>query len=425
MSMGIVDTLMVGRLPESAVAIAAVSLGSSLYYTLAIFGSGLLLGMDTLVSHAFGREDLREAKRLLACGVFLALALTPPLMLAIACWPPVVAWVGVKPEVLGPMRPFLTALNWGTLPLLLYFAFRRYLQAVNVVKPVTFAMISANLINALGNWIFIYGHWGAPRLGITGSGISTFFARLYMALVMMFVAWNFQRRHPVDAPFAVDLRRVRDLLALGLPGATQFLLEVGVFCAVSALIGRLGAVALAGHQIALNCAAFTYMVPLGFASAAAVRVGNNLGRGSPAAAREAGWTAILLGAGFMTCAGLVMVAIPGVIARAFSPDPAVIHAAVTLLLIAAAFQLFDGLQTVATGALRGAGDTRTPMIANFIAYWLIGLPVGMWLCFRSGWGAAGLWTGLCIGLVLIGSSLLLVWQRRMRPGMVPLAVSPK
>jgi MATE family multidrug resistance protein len=412
MCMGIVDTLMVGRLPQSAVAIAAVSLGSSLYYTLALFGSGLLLGMDTLVSHAFGRQDLAEARRLLACGVNIALVLTPAIMLAVAGMPRVVAWIGVKPEVLEPMRPFLATINWGTLPLLLYFAFRRYLQAVNVVKPVTFAMISANIINALGNWIFIYGHWGAPRLGITGSGLSTCLSRCYMAVVLMITAWNFQRRHPVAIPFRADLRRIRGLLALGLPSATQFLLEIAVFGAVGALIGRLGAVALAGHQIALNCAALTYMVPLGCASAAAVRVGNNLGRGLPVAAREAGWTAILIGAGFMTCAGMVMVAIPGAIARAFSPDPAVIRSAVTLLLIAAAFQLFDGLQTVATGALRGAGDTRTPMIANLIAYWIIGLPVGMWLCFRAGWGAPGLWVGLCLGLILIGTTLLFVWQRR-------------
>ena len=413
MCMGIVDTLMVGRLPQSAIAIAAVSLGSSLYYTLAIFGSGLLLGMDTLVSHAFGREDLDEARRLLACGVFLALALTPPLMLAIYFWPPIVAWIGVKPEVLEPMRPFLATLNWGTLPLLLYFAFRRYLQAVNVVKPVTFAMISANIVNAVANWVFIYGHWGAPRLGVTGSGISTLIARTYMALVMVITAVHFQRRHPARAAFDVDFQRLRRLLALGLPGATQFLLEVGVFAAVSALIGKLGAVALAGHQIALNCASLTYMVPLGFASAAAVRVGNNLGRGDPVAAREAGWAAILLGTGFMTCAGVVLVSVPRIIARAFSPDPAVIAAATTLLLIAAAFQLFDGLQTVTTGALRGAGDTRTPMIANFIAYWIIGLPLGMLLCFRMGWGAPGLWAGLCLGLILIGSSLLWVWHRRM------------
>jgi MATE family multidrug resistance protein len=414
MTMGIVDTLMVGRLPSSAIAIAAVSLGSSLYHVLLFFGGGLLLGMDTLVAHAFGREDLEEARRILACGVFLALVLTPPLMLAISFWPPVVAAVGVTPDVLGPMRPFLVALNWSTLPLLLYFACRRYLQAVHVVKPVTFAMISANLLNAVGNWIFIYGHWGAPQLGIVGSGISTLFARIYMALVMVATVLWFQRRHPAVSPFAVDFGRLRRLLALGLPAASQFLLEVGVFSAVTALCGKLGAVALAGHQIALNCAAFTYMVPLGFASAAAVRVGNNLGRGDRRAAGEAGWTAIFLGAAFMTSAGIVMLAIPRLIARAFSPDPAVVHAASVLLMIAAAFQLFDGLQTVATGALRGAGDTRTPMIANFIAYWIIGLPLGMWLCFRVGWGAPGLWAGLCLGLILIGTTLLWVWRTKMR-----------
>jgi MATE family multidrug resistance protein len=178
------------------------------------------------------------------------------------------------------------------------------------------------------------------------------------------------------------------------------------------LIAKLGAVPLSGHEIALNCAALTFMVPLGISSAAAVRVGQQLGRKDAAGARQAGWSAIVLGVAFMTCSGLVFVSIPTLIARLFSPDPIVIGTGAKLLLVAAAFQLFDGLQTVATGALRGAGDTKTPMLANFVAYWLIGIPTGYVLCFRFGWGALGVWLGLCGGLMIIGSALLLAWHRR-------------
>ena len=417
MSMGIVDTIMVGRLPDSAVAIGATGLGQSLYHSVAIFGGGLLLGLDTFVSQAYGREDLNDARHSLANGLFLAFALTPVLMVAVSLWPMMMSRFGISVELVGPMRPFLQALNWGTLPLLAYFALRRYLQAVNVAIPIMFALISANIVNAVGDWALIYGHLGFRAMGITGSGWSTCFARVYMASVLavtlLWVEWKRRRGSAERAkPVRIDLHRVWGLLKLGAPAATQILCEIGAFSAATALIAKLGAVPLSGHEIALNCAALTFMVPLGISSAAAVRVGQQLGRKDAAGARRAGWSAITLGASFMTCSGLVFVSIPTFIARLFSPDPMVIRIGRELLLVAAAFQLFDGLQTVATGALRGAGDTKTPMLANFVAYWLIGLPAGYVLCFRFGWGALGIWFGLCGGLIIIGSALLLTWNRR-------------
>jgi MATE family multidrug resistance protein len=415
MSMGIVDTIMVGRLPDSAVAIGATGLGQSLYHSVTIFGGGLLLGLDTFVAQAYGREDLHDARISLVNGLFLALALTPILMLAVSFWPPLMQHFGISAQLVEPMRPFLHALNWGTLPLLTYFALRRYLQAENVVLPIMFALISANVVNAIGDWALIYGHLGVPAMGITGSGWATCVARIYMAGVLaVTLLWVESKRLLPQWTGAVhiDLRRVTALLKLGAPAATQILLEIGAFAAATALVARLGPVPLSGHEIALNCAALTFMVPLGISSAAAVRVGQQLGRRDSAGARRAGWSAIVLGAGFMTCSGLVFVSIPTWIARLFSPDPVVIRTGARLLLVAAAFQLFDGLQTVATGALRGAGDTKTPMLANFVAYWLIGLPVGYLLCFKLGWGAVGVWIGLCAGLMMIGSGLLLAWHKR-------------
>ncbi len=415
MSMGIVDTIMVGRLPDSAVAIGATGLGQSLYHSIAIFGGGLLLGLDTFVAQAYGREDLKDARLSLVNGLFLAFALTPVIMLGILFWPPLMQRFGISPELVGPMRPFLQALNWGTLPLLAYFALRRYLQAQNVVVPIMFSMVSANIVNLVGDWALIYGHLGLPAMGITGSGWSTCFARIYMAGVLAVTLVWVESKHSLPkwrGSLRVDLRRVAALLKVGTPAATQIALEVGAFSAASALIARLGPVPLSGHEIALNCAALTFMVPLGISSAAAVRVGQQLGRKDPEGARRAGWTAIMLGAGFMTCAGLIFVSIPQWIARLFSPDPIVIRTGARLLLVAAAFQLFDGLQTVATGALRGSGETKTPMLANFVAYWLIGLPVGYFLGFKLGWGAVGIWIGLCGGLMIIGSALLLAWHRR-------------
>jgi MATE family multidrug resistance protein len=417
MSMGIVDTMMVGRLPNSAEAIGAASIGNALFYTVGVFGSGMLLGLDTVVSRAFGAREIEECHQSLFSGVYLSLLLAPLLMGFIWINVPFLSSWGLTPVVLRDAVPYLRAVTWGTLPLLLFFAQRRYLQGMSVVKPVTFALISANLVNLAGNWILVFGHWGAPRMGVPGSGWATCFSRSYMALFLFgYIIWH-DRRHCWGlwqtrlAPHFASMLR---LLRLGLPAATQLTLEMAVFAVATAMIARIGAVPLAAHQIAMNMAALAYMVPLGIGSAAAVRVGQALGRRDPRGASRAGWSAVMLGAGFMSCTAVAFCSIPGPIIRVFSSDVAVVATGTTLLLIAGVFQLFDGIQTVTTGALRGAGDTRTPMLSFLLGYWLIGLPLGYFLCFSRGWGAPGLWTGLCVALILIGIFLLRVWQSKVR-----------
>jgi MATE family multidrug resistance protein len=415
MTMGIVDTMMVGRLPDSARAIGAVSLASILYIAVAIFGTGLMLGLDTLVSHSYGAGDVEDCHRSLVNGVYLSIAITPVLMGIVRAVEPVLHAVKIDPSVLDQAIPYLRALNWGTLPLLLYFVFRRYLQGMSLAKPVMFALVSANLVNLAGNWVLIWGHWGFPAMGTVGSGWSTCVARIYMMGVLLVYSVYYDHRHETglrEARRLPDFFRIWQLVQLGFPAATQFGMEVGVFAIATTLIGKLGAVPLASHQIALNTVSLTYMVPLGISSAAAVRVGQALGRGDPHGASRAGWTAMALGAGFMACMGILLMAVPRLIVRVYTPDAVVIEAATGLLFVGAFFQLFDGLQTVATGALRGAGDTRTPMICHLVFYWFLGLPVGAFLCFRMEWGAKGLWAGLCLALILIGTVLLYFWHRK-------------
>jgi len=415
MAMGLVDTIMVGHMHNSATAIGGVSLGSVIFYTAAIFGGALLYSLDTKVSQSFGAGNLKDANHSLLNALYIVVPLTPALMLSIWLTSLLLPKMGVDAGVLAQTLPFLNAMNWSTPPLLLYFAFRRYLQAIDLVKPVTFALISANVINALGDWILIYGHWGSPAFGVAGSGWSTCISRLYMASVLFGALALHHRKRELplfQPPYHPDVRRVGELLRIGFPAAAQILFEIGVFAAATALIARLNAASIAAHQIALNCASFTYMVPLGISSAAAVRVGQGVGRGDPAGAGRAGWTAVAMGAAFMSFAAVVLVLAPHLIVRAFTPDPDVMRIGVDLLLVAAAFQLFDGLQTVATGALRGAGETRIPMLSSFIAYWVIGLPLGYYLGFHRGLGALGLWTGLAISLMVIGTSLVWAWKRK-------------
>ena len=416
-SMGFVDTVMVGRLPDSATAIGAVSLGTTLFYTIGIFASGILLGLDTLVSQAYGAGQIDECHRTLWNSLYLALVLSPAVMIAVLACIPLLRGFGLSAGLVGETEPFLRALIWSTLPLTVYFALRRYLQAMNVVGPVMFALVSANLVNLLGNWTFVYGHLGFPKFGVPGSGWSTCVSRVYMMLVLAGAAVYYDRKRSSGlwrSSRRLELKRVMELLRLGLPAGSQLLAEIGAFTLATILIARLGAVQLAGHQIALNVASITFMVPFGISSAAAVRVGQAIGARNLPAASRAGWTALLFGACFMSCSGLLLFSFSRPIARIYTPEADVVKTGAMLLIVAAIFQLFDGLQVVATGALRGAGNTRTPVTANLIGYWAMGLPLGALLCFRWRMGAVGMWAGLCLALVIIGSSLLLVWSRQMR-----------
>jgi MATE family multidrug resistance protein len=303
----------------------------------------------------------------------------------------------------------------GALPLLLYAAFRRYLQGMHLVRPIMIALVTANLINAAGNWVLIYGNLGMPALGVVGSAWATSAARVYMAAFLYLAIRREHRRrghrHPrVD--LGVDPARVRRLITLGFPAASQVTLEVGVFAAATALAGRLDPVSSGSHQIALNIASLAFMVPLGLSSAAAVRVGYAYGAGDGQRAARAGWTALASGGLIMTAIGLAFFLWPVSLLRVFSTDPRIIDIGVGLLAIAAAFQLFDGTQAVATGALRGISETRMPMLVNVVGHWVLGLPVGYALCFRFGWGVRGLWIGLSIGLVVAALVLTVVWWKR-------------
>jgi len=411
MAMGVEDTMFVGRV--SAQAIGAVGLGTMMFYGIGIFAGGLLLGLDTLVSQSFGAGNLDDCRHSLISGVWLSLFLIPPVMGLIWAVIPLLASWGINEEVMRVTQPYLRVLNWSVPFLLLFFGFRRYLQSMNIVRPIMITLITANLVNIFFNWVFVFGNLGAPRMGAEGAAWATLGSRVYMAAVLGAIIWTNDPRLP-HVSWKPDFARVKELLRLGMPAAGQMGLETGVFAVVTVLIGKVGATALAGHQIVLQTVSMTYMMPLGISSAAAVRVGHAIGRGDYEGMARAGWTALGLGAAVMSCAAIALLVFPYYIARLFTPEADVIAAGIVLLRIAAFFQLFDGLQVVATGALRGAGDTRTPMFCHFTGYWVIGLPLGWWLCFKDQVGAPGLWIGLSVGLVVIGIVLVEVWRRTVK-----------
>jgi multidrug resistance protein, MATE family len=412
MTMGMVDVLMVGRISPEA--IGAVGVGTSLFIGVCIFAYGLLLGLDTLVSQAYGAGKIDECHRWLVHGAALAVVLSVPFFFLLMWVTSSLDSLGLTPGVLVLARPYLAALSWSVLPLMLYGAFRRYLQGMGIVRPVMIALLAANVINLAANWILIEGHLGFPAMGVAGSAWATVFARVTMAASLL-VTILYRERATASSVFSdlrLEIRWFRRLIALGTPAAAQITLEVGVFALATALAGGLAPAALAAHQIAINYAALTFMVPLGISSAAAVRVGHAVGRRDLHGASRAGWTAIALAVAFMLAAAVVFLAIPRLLIAAFTSDPGVLAVGVTLLFVAAVFQLFDGVQGVTTGALRGLGDTRTPMLWNLLAHWFVGLPIGYWLCFRAGFGVIGLWWGLSLGLIICGAALVVVWARK-------------
>jgi MATE family multidrug resistance protein len=410
-TMGVIDAIMVGHL--GAATLGAAGLGNSLFFGLVVFGIGMLMGLDPLVSQAFGAGRLDDCHRTLIHGVYLSLALTPMLLglvfLGISLLP---SW-GIDPAVVREVIPYLRTLAWGTLPLLLYTAFRRYLQALGLVKPPLFALLAANLVNFAGNWVLIDGHIGVPALGIEGAGWATLLSRLTLCLTLIGYTLVHGRRHAtglLGTTLGLDWGRVRSLLRLGLPAALQVTLELVAFAMTAALASRLGPASLAAHEVVFQVAGVTFLIPLGLSSAGAVRVGQAIGRGDPLAATRAGWAVVLLGTSFMAGAGAALLLLPRIILGVFTAEGAVISIGVSLLWFAALFQPFDGLQVIATGVLRGAGSTRPSMLCNLIAHWGLGLPVGYTLAFPFGWGVVGLWAGLSLGVIASGTILLVMWS---------------
>ncbi len=414
MLMGVVDTVMVGRV--SPAALAAAALGNLYFWVISMFGFGVLLALDPIVAQALGANDDVAVARGLQRGLVLSVVLTVPLSLALATVKPVLTLVGQPAEVVPYAAGYIYRVMPAVWPTLAFVVLRQTLQAQRRPAPIFVTTVAANLLNAGLNYLWVFGKLGFPALGVLGSAWATAVSRWAMALLLLALGWNrlvpFLRRR---APNLLDARPLLRMLRLGAPIGGQMVLEAGAFGAVALLMGWLGVVQVAAHQIAINIASLTFMVPLGVSSAAAVIVGHAVGRGDAGAVRRSTKAALCVGAGFMAAAAAVLIGAPHLLAALYSDDAAVLALAALLLPIAGVFQVFDGLQVVAIGLLRGLGDTRLPMVANVLGFWCIGIPVSLWLGFGRGHGAVGLWWGLVIGLVIVAVFLVLrVLERERR-----------
>ena len=408
-AMGLVDSAMVGHL--SADAMAAVALGNIYSFSLLLFGMGILLALDPLISQAVGAGDEPAVARAMQRGIVLALALSVPIALLHLPAEAVLRAAGQKESVVPAAGGFARASIAGIVPFLLVTVMRQALQARHRIRPILIAIVLANLVNAGLDWVLIFGHLGMPSMGAVGSGWATALSRWFLAFCIGALAWPELRPHL--RPWRRDtfeLAAYGPLVALGLPIGFQILLEAGAFNVAGLVIGTMGATQIDGHQIALQLASLTFMVPLGFGIASSVLVGNAVGRADAAGARRAAGAGLLCGVGFMVTSAAALLAVPGLFAAGFTDDAAVLAVGVTLIPIAGIFQVFDGAQVVSSGILRGAGESRIPAVANFLGYWVVGLPFGWWLTRRMGGDPAGMWWGLTLGLAAVAS--LLAWRVR-------------
>jgi MATE family multidrug resistance protein len=405
---GTVDMIFVGRL--GAQAIAAVGLGTMTYFTGFVVGMGIVMGIDSHSSKAFGagRPDL--CGQLLVHTAALALAVALPIFLLYGLAGPAFALIGVDPVAAHGAVGYISILRWGVFPGLCFVAFRQFLQSMNVTTPLVTAIILGNIVNALLDAALVFGRFGAPALGVRGSAFATLAANCVMLSVGIIAAVGELRA--ISFKFHGWHRQLfRDVFSLGLPAGLAMLVEVAIFSLATALIGRLGAETLAAHQLTLNLASMTFMVPMGISHAAATRVGQALGRGQPRVAAASGWAATVMGVAFMAVTGTSFALAPRLILGIFGADDLLIARATPLLYCGAAFQVFDGAQAVLTGALRGLGSTRRPLLINVLSHWLIGLPIGLTLGFGYGWGATGIWLGLVAGLAAVAILLWREWNR--------------
>jgi MATE family multidrug resistance protein len=404
MLMGVVDTVMVGHL--SAVALATAALGHLYFFGVAVFAMGTLMVLDPVVAQAVGARDEIGITRGIQRGLLLGAILAVPSCIVLLIARPLLALADQPAEVVPLAAKYILALTPGVLPFFLFIVLRQSLQALKRTGPIVAAIVAANLTNAALNWVLIYGH-GTQAMGVLGSAWATSISRWVLLLMLIGLAWTELRpRLGRATPEVMQLAPLGRMLRLGLPIGLQYVLEFGAFAFVALMMGWLGTRQMAGHQVAINLASLTFMVPLGVGDAASVLVGHAVGRGDPDGARGSARAALACGAAFMCGTGVVFLAVPHALAGLYSDDAAVVAVAATLVRLAGVFQVFDGLQVVAGGILRGMGQTRVPMVVNALGYWLLGLPVSWLLGFRAGWGPVGLWWGLVVGLAVVATVLL-------------------
>jgi multidrug resistance protein, MATE family len=402
-AMNVTDSVMIGHV--GTVPLAASAFAGTVFGLFFVLGIGLLAPVAVLVSHARGADDAERSRRLLKHGVGLAFGFSVLEVLVMAVVGTQLHRFGQPPEVVATVGPYFLIIAFSLIPTLVFHVLRQYAESQGHPWWPMSIMTGTLLLNVVLNWVLIYGHWGFPALGLTGAGWATLIARLAGVVAIAWWLWRsgaLASYWPGRWLHGHSRALYAEILKLGVPASGQLLFECGAFTAAALIVGFLGAVPLAAHQIALSCAATTFMFTLGLSTAASMRVGQAAGAGASDRVRAIGFGALLIGVVVMTAFALVFVFAGEWLAERFVDDRPVVALAAQLLVVAAIFQVFDGAQVIGAGILRGLKDVRIPTIITFVAYWMIALPTGYLLGIRWGYGAYGVWVSLALGLGFAG-----------------------
>lgn len=426
---GATDVLMVGWLGPTE--LAASSLGFNLSMLLAIFGMGLVMGASPLMASEIGRfqHSVRDIRRTFRQTLWLVAMLSVPLLVILWHTGAILTLLGQDARLSALAQDYVRAYMWSIPLFLTTLAFRNFLAALERPRWSLIVGVVGVIGNILFNYSLIFGNFGMPALGVVGAGVGSVLTNLVMVALMIVVVYRdrqFRRYHLLGRWWRSDWPRFAQMTRIGTPIAISHAFEAGVFTAAVMLMGWISTAAVAAHAVALQLASLTFMVPMGLAQAATVRVGIGHGRGDAAHIHRAGWTSFAMGTGFMAVMALIMLTIPGTLAglfidRSIPANAEVAELAVSFLIVAALFQVADGAQVVAQGMLRGLQDTFVPMLFALFGYWVIGIGVGAWLAFERDWGGVGIWTGLATGLGIVAVLMLTRWMQRERLGLLPAA----
>jgi len=412
---GVADTIMVGQVGK--VPLAAVSLSNSIFSILLIFGIGVSYAVTPLAAKADGEKDDKSLKDLFQHALFLYTVMG--ILLSILVWSAAgfLPYFNQPEPVVEEAMPYLMITAVSMFPFMIFQGMRQFSEGLSETSLPMYTIVGSNILNIILNYILIYGKLGLPEMGLMGAGIATLISRIVMALGMIYLMFTHRSYSKYVGRISLkvlSMNKIKKMLSIGLPMGFQFTFEVTAFSFSAIMIGWMGTVPLAAHQIAINLAAITYMAATGMASAVAVRVGNQLGRRDVTSLRYAAWTSVLLVCIFMTVTGVFFISLNHYLPRLYNDDVEVINAAASLLVVAAFFQISDGLQAVGLGMLRGLADVKVPTIITLIAYWIIALPLGYLLGFAFDMGPVGVWYGLLAGLSVAAILLMNRFDRLTR-----------
>ena len=415
MMLGVVDSIMVGRL--GAVPLAAASLVNGLILLVIVLGIGMSVALTPLVAIAKGSENHDQCGIILRQGLLVNLVFSVLLVFVVYFFAHIIHYLNQPYEVAVYAESYLKILSFSIIPFMMFQTYKQFIEGLSFTKPAMIILILANIVNAFGNWVLIYGNLGMPRLELDGAGYSTLLTRIFIVIaIFAYVtsAKQFKQYDPTLRFRSINWVVIRKIIDLGIPGGFQMFFEVGGFAFAAVMIGWIGANELAAHQIAINLASITFMVGLGISIAVTIRIGNYLGKKDLEGIKSAGYSALFIIATIMGSFGIMFIILRNFLPTLYIDDPVVIEIASSLIIIAAIFQVVDGLQVVGIGILRGLTDLKAPMVIAFFAYWVIGLPSAYLLGFTFKFGVEGVWINFVIGLSIAAIFFIRRFQRFLR-----------